>query len=570
MFVFGIFLCWTRWRSGSTLLVFLLHALFNLEGAIETMVFHANIDKWVGIASIIVFVLWGVILGARLTIRKYAQAEARSGEAEATMTQEPDAKNALPTAVSGWRVTIKTIASAFVPSLLLYGYGAFEWILATNNADYAVISAFAYLLVGTLIGGPVFSRIQIRIPGRWWARGEVLGLCLWFVDMLVVLPAIGGGPLGTNLGEGAGIIFLIISLIVFVLWGAFIGARLTITEYISALVPSLLLAGYGAAEWKVATNNAHFAVIGPLAYFLVGTLICGPVFSRMQIRIPGPSWARGVVFGLGLWFVDMLVVSPAIGGGLFGTNLGKWAGIVSLIVFVLWGAILGVICGIILSGWKAWRAVSSAFVVLLVVLVTIRTTLFQPFYVTGGAFLPTLQPGDYFLASKYAYGYSRYSLPLSPHLFAGRIFPTQPARGDLIDFRLPTDDTQDWLGRIVGLPGDRIQMIAGVLNINGVPVKLERIEDYIADNNGVAQHVRRYRETLPNGIAYTTLDLTDNSFNDNTPVYTVPPDHYFAMGDNRDNSTDSRALSKVGYIPFENLIGRVDLVFLRSARTPQH
>jgi signal peptidase I len=347
------------------------------------------------------------------------------------------------------------------------------------------------------------------------------------------------------------------------------GWRVTIRAIAAAFVPSLLLAVYGGAEWKLATNSIDFQTVGLLAYLLVGTLICGPLFSRIHSRIPGPSWARGMIFSLGLWLVDMLIVSPAIGGGPFGINLGQWAGAVSLIAFGLWGAILGTIYGLILSGCKTWRAVCGVFVVLLVVSVTIRTALFQPFNVTGGGVLPTLQPGDYFLGSKYAYGYSHYSFPFSPPLFAGRIFSTQPVRGDLIDFRLPTDDTQDRLGRIVGLPGDRIQMIAGVLNINGVPVKRERIEDYIADNNGVVAHVRRYRETLPNGITYATLNPTDNGFYDNTPVYTVPPDHYFILGDNRDNSTDSRALSKVGYIPFENLIARIDLVFLQPARTPQ-
>ena len=110
-------------------------------------------------------------------------------------------------------------------------------------------------------------------------------------------------------------------------------------------------------------------------------------------------------------------------------------------------------------------------------------------------------------------------------------------------FRLPKDDSIDYIKRVIGLPGDRIQMIDGVLHINGVPVKRERIDDYVTDEDGVVQRVKRWRETLPNGVSYTTLDLMDNGFYDNTPVYTVPPGDYFMMGDNRDNSTDSRVLS---------------------------
>ena len=114
---------------------------------------------------------------------------------------------------------------------------------------------------------------------------------------------------------------------------------------------------------------------------------------------------------------------------------------------------------------------------------------------------------------------------------------------------------------MIGLPGDHIQMKDGVLNINGEPVQRERVEDFVTDEDGVAQRVKHYRETLPNGVSYTTLDLTDNGFYDNTQVYTVPPGHYFMMGDNRDNSTDSRVLSQVGYVPFENLIGRAEIIF---------
>ena len=202
----------------------------------------------------------------------------------------------------------------------------------------------------------------------------------------------------------------------------------------------------------------------------------------------------------------------------------------------------------------------------LIIAAIIRTVLFQPFNIPSGSMKATLLVGDYLFVSKYTYGYSHYSLPYSPPIFSGRIWASEPKRGDVLVFRLPKDDSVDYIKRVIGLPGDRIQMIQGVLHINEQPVKRERAEDFIESEEGTrTQRVRRWKETLPNGVSYYTLDLVDNGFYDNTQVYTVPAGQYFMMGDNRDNSTDSRVLSQVGYVPFENIIGRAEIIFFSVA-----
>jgi len=204
------------------------------------------------------------------------------------------------------------------------------------------------------------------------------------------------------------------------------------------------------------------------------------------------------------------------------------------------------------------RVISHA----LIIAVVIRTMLFQPFSIPSGSMKETLLVGDYLFVSKYSYGYSQYSIPFSPPLFDGRIWGASPERGDIAVFKLPTDNATDYIKRVIGMPGDKIQMIDGVLQINGQPVAKERIDDWVeTEPSGRQVRVPRFRETLPNGVVYETLDLVDNGFYDNTPVYEVPAGHFFMMGDNRDNSTDSRVLSAVGYVPYENLIGRAEIIF---------
>ncbi|MGY2048418.1 signal peptidase I [Methylobacterium sp. JK268] len=202
----------------------------------------------------------------------------------------------------------------------------------------------------------------------------------------------------------------------------------------------------------------------------------------------------------------------------------------------------------------------------LLIAVVVRTLLFQPFNIPSGSLVPTLLIGDYLFVSKYSLGYSKYSLPLSDYLpfeMHGRIWGAEPKRGDIVVFKLPKDNSTDYIKRVIGLPGDRIQMINGILNINGKPVKREQVEDYATtDAFGQPTAVPQYAETLPNGVTHRIIERDgDRGLWDNTNVYTVPANHFFMMGDNRDNSTDSRDLSSVGYVPFENLVGRAEVIF---------
>jgi signal peptidase I len=209
-----------------------------------------------------------------------------------------------------------------------------------------------------------------------------------------------------------------------------------------------------------------------------------------------------------------------------------------------------------------WETVKVIFQALLIAVV-VRTLLFQPFNIPSGSLVPTLLVGDYLFTSKYSYGYSRYSIPFGPPVLSGRIWGSEPKRGDIAVFKLPKDNSTDYIKRVIGLPGDKIQVIEGILQINGKPVKRERIEDYeTSDAFGRTIAVPQYSETLPNGVAHRIIERDgDRGYWDNTYVYTVPAGHFFMMGDNRDNSTDSRDESSVGFVPFENLVGRAEIIF---------
>ncbi|RMF08207.1 MAG: signal peptidase I [Alphaproteobacteria bacterium] len=203
----------------------------------------------------------------------------------------------------------------------------------------------------------------------------------------------------------------------------------------------------------------------------------------------------------------------------------------------------------------------------LLIAVVFRSFAYQPFNIPSESMVPTLLVGDYLFVSKFSYGYSRHSLPFSPPLFEGRIFAGKVKRGDVAVFKLPRDGRTDYIKRIVGLPGDRIQIRNSVLYINGEPVRRERVADFVSDDPNLSiRRAARYRETLPNGVSYMTLDLYGPTDNDNTAVFRVPEGYYFALGDNRDNSADSRLpMSRgVGLVPAENLVGRAEVIIFST------
>ena len=192
----------------------------------------------------------------------------------------------------------------------------------------------------------------------------------------------------------------------------------------------------------------------------------------------------------------------------------------------------------------------------------VRTFLYEPFNIPSGSMMPTLLEGDYLFVSKFSYGFSRYTVPLGLPLFEGRILGGEPEPGDVVVFKLPSDPSTDYIKRLIGLPGDRIRMIEGILHINGEPVPRRRVEDYVGtDRFGRTIRTPRYIETLPNGREHYILERSDSGFLDNTQEYVVPEGHYFFMGDNRDSSQDSRVLGAVGYVPVENLVGRAEFLW---------
>ena len=212
------------------------------------------------------------------------------------------------------------------------------------------------------------------------------------------------------------------------------------------------------------------------------------------------------------------------------------------------------------GGNETFEIIKTVFFALLIALV-LRVLLFQPFTIPSASMEPNLYEGDYIVVSKWSYGYSKHAIPFSPPLFEGRILAQEPERGDIVVFKLPRDDKTDYIKRLIGLPGDRVQMINNVLHINNQPVRDVVLSEQDATNM-YGMNVIKARETLPEGRSFIVQDFGPGYDADDTQVFEVPEGHYFMMGDNRDNSVDSRfdEINGVGLVPAENLIGKAEII----------
>ena len=208
------------------------------------------------------------------------------------------------------------------------------------------------------------------------------------------------------------------------------------------------------------------------------------------------------------------------------------------------------------------RELLRTVVTAVLIALSIRTFAYEPFNIPSGSMKPTLLVGDYLFVTKMSYGYSRYSFPFSPPLFPGRVLFTEPKRGDVIVFKKPTDTSTDFIKRLIGLPGDKIQVRQGILHINGTAAPRRRIDDFkVLDSFGRERGIPQFVETLPNGLEHPILEARgDRGGMDNTRVFEIPEDYYFMLGDNRDNSVDSRDPS-VGMVPRQNLVGWAEVLF---------
>jgi signal peptidase I len=219
------------------------------------------------------------------------------------------------------------------------------------------------------------------------------------------------------------------------------------------------------------------------------------------------------------------------------------------------------------AGGSAWSETLKSVAYALAIALVVRTFFYQPFSIPSGSMKSTLLVGDYLFASKLSYGYSRYSFPFGLIPFKGRLFGAEPKRGDVVIFKLPRDNTTDYIKRVIGLPGDEILVRDGIVFVNGQELPQKPAGVYVGPEEG-GQSKPRYEETLPNGVKHYVLHWQREAELDNVGPFKVPAGHYFMMGDNRDDSIDSRVQSPrygVGYVPHENLIGRAEILFFSMA-----
>ena len=322
------------------------------------------------------------------------------------------------------------------------------------------------------------------------------------------------------------------------------------------------------------------ALIGGPLLGLVSLYVSGALTAWTGRLLGGRASQSAVRAALGWSLVPMVAGLPLLLGAVFvfgpqfvrhvsGGEVGQPAAVVILWVVVLlslWGVFLTIRTIGAVQRFGIFRSMVSTVMPMIVLLgaaQAIRTFAFQPFNVPARSMEPTLLVGDYFFANKSSYGWSKYTLPFGDGL-AGRVMGTPPERGDLVIFKLPGDPHIDYVKRIIGLPGDEIRMVDGVLYINDAPVPKKPIGEFASPGSEGLTPV--YEEELPNGAKYSVLDAEPNGPFDNVGPYKVPEGHYFVMGDNRDNSNDSRAAWGVGFVPYENLVGQVTAVFFSATK----
>ena len=331
---------------------------------------------------------------------------------------------------------------------------------------------------------------------------------------------------------------------------------------------------FRAGRNVLACRPAHRACWGLLG--IVGLYAAGWVVNVVAWAFGGRGAPAGVRAAIA-WGSVPLLISSAVG---LATRLGAGehaapsaplalAGAVAAICFV-WGVVWQIAMLARVQKFGAVRALLSGLVgcigVPFALALAVRSFAFQPFDAPSASMAPTLQRGDYFFVSKFAYGYGRYSLPFAPAWFAARIFAAQPKRGDVIIFVHPKDRT-DWVKRLVGLPGDTVQMKDGRLFINGEMVERRRIEPGFKTQGPFGDPIvaPTYDETLPGGGTHRIIEIDDDhGVLDNTDVFRTPPNAYFVLGDNRENSMDSRVGTEkggVGFVPFENIVGRAAMIY---------
>jgi signal peptidase I len=318
-------------------------------------------------------------------------------------------------------------------------------------------------------------------------------------------------------------------------------------------------------DWQFALGVMLVGAVGGIVWLYLYAIILswigrwfGGRASAAEIRVVfGWSMVPTIVGG-----VAVLLIGAAVERSAWASA----AAAVPVLVFSLWSQVIFLLMFGRVERFGVWRTIFTylvaAFLFAFAVSLLVRSFVYQSFNAPSSSMRPTLLVGDYFFVSKFAYGYSRFSLPFAPPLPSGRILSSRPQAGDVVVFRHPKDAATDYVKRVVGLPGDRMQMKQGQLYINDAPVKRERLTN-VAEEGACGTSgglVKRWRETLPNGVSFETLDCFDGSPLDNTNVFTVPDSDFFVLGDNRDNSTDSR-MASFGTVPFENLIGRVSLIY---------